>query len=304
MAKIGIVTVLYNSAPVLKDFFESLEKQTFKDFELFVIDNNSTDDSLIVAKELSRDVTFSITFSPQESNWGVAKGNNIGIRLAIDAGCDYILLANNDIILDSNAIEYLLNGMEENNASLAVSKIYYWNTDSIIWCAGGYFRMYDCSSCHFGFGKHDSPQYDVPQKVDYAPTCFMLIKSAIFEQVGFMDENYFVYYDDSDFVWRVTKKKLETLFYIPNSVIWHKESFSTGGNRSNFSLYFLSRNRIYFAFKHLSLKNRIVLYFFLIIHYIVRDIFILSAEQRKVMRNGWRDGKRLVVEKGINKSFL
>ena len=96
--KIGIVTILYNSEAVLDDFFESLSHQTFKNFILYIVDNLSPDNSLSRAKSLGKKVDFECVYIENGQNFGVAKGNNIGIKAALKDGCNYILLSNNDSI--------------------------------------------------------------------------------------------------------------------------------------------------------------------------------------------------------------
>lgn len=262
MAKIGIVTVLYNSSPVLEEFFLTLNKQTYKDFVLYVIDNKSSDNSLKETDRLSRIVDFKTIILPQTENGGVAKGNNIGINAALLDKCEYVLLANNDIVLENDAIEKLLEGLFRNGATMAVPKIYYWGTDKIIWMAGGDFIWKAGITCHRGEKQKDTGEFNEDININYAPTCFMLISSDVFGRIGMMDEKYFVYFDDSDFVWRSVKEGTEKLFYISGSVIWHKVSVSTGGEESDFSIKYFSRNRIYFARKHFSLFHRLVVYIY------------------------------------------
>ena len=127
MAKIGIVTVLYNSASVLEEYFKSLNNQTFKDFTVYIIDNNSQDESLNVAKSLSKEVSFKCIFVEEKKNWGVAKGNNIGIKSALNDGCDYIILSNNDVVLDNkDTLDILANKMLKSNIDILCTKIKYY----------------------------------------------------------------------------------------------------------------------------------------------------------------------------------
>lgn len=103
--RIGIVTVLYNSENVLEDFFRTLDRQTYRDFSLYVIDNHSPDNSLDRARELAATVRFRTEIIAEPENWGVAKGNNIGIVRALAEGCEYVLLSNNDIVLEPDTLE-------------------------------------------------------------------------------------------------------------------------------------------------------------------------------------------------------
>jgi GT2 family glycosyltransferase len=176
--KIGIVTVLYNSESVLKEFFETLDKQTYKNFILYVVDNLSPDGSLNLSKKLAKSYKFETVIIENEANYGVAKGNNIGIRRALEDGCDLLLISNNDVALEDQAIENLMIGLDRNNADLAVPKIYFYGTN-VIWAAGGGFIKRNGLTVHFGQDQEDKGQFDADQKVDYAPTCFMLIKKEV-----------------------------------------------------------------------------------------------------------------------------
>ncbi len=289
---IGIVTVLYNSGSVLSDFFGTLDIQTYKDFKLYVVDNKSKDDSLELTKKLSEEVSFDTIIMPQEENVGVAKGNNIGVKKALEDNCEYVLLANNDIVMEEDCIENLLNGMIAMNVSMAVPKIYYHDTKKMIWAAGGFYKTYRCGTPHRGNRELDNGQYDKNDVVEYAPTCFMLIHKDVFTRVGFMDENYFVYFDDADFVWRAVKLGKEKLAYIYNSVVWHKVSCCTGGCMSNFYIHFFHRNKIYFVRKHFNLIQIIIFFSYLLLQYILRSRSIYNNEQRQLYKEscieGWR----------------
>lgn len=244
--KIGIVTVLYNSEKVLDDFFDSLKRQTYKNFILYVIDNFSPDKSLEKARNLASECSFETKFIANKENYGVAKGNNQGIIYALHDGCDYVLLSNNDVVLEDDTIRLLCEGLRETGADMAVPKIYLHDS-ARLWCAGGKFsRLNDCT-VHFGYDKADGKRYSRIRRVAYAPTCFMLIDKSVFHDVGLMDEKYFVYYDDTDFVYRA-RKAHKRLFYIPEATMRHKESVCTG-KHSDFFYRYIYRNRIYFMSK-------------------------------------------------------
>lgn len=275
--KIGIVTVLYNSETVLEEFFRTLSSQTYKNFILYVVDNFSPDNSLELSRKLASEYAFETVIIANGANYGVAKGNNIGIRKALEQGCDLVLLSNNDVALEDDSIEKLLVGFDKHGADMAVPKIYYYGTNKI-WCAGGGYKMRNGLTVQYG-QEEDKGQFDTDKKVTYSPTCFMLIKKEIFESVGLMDENYFVYYDDTDFVHRAIKKN-KTLWYVHDSVIHHNESTSTG-KMSDFYVKFLWRNLVYFSLNNYSFfyARYVVLYNFL---------YILIVLYFKYPRDQWR----------------
>lgn len=295
--KIGIVTVLYNSAVVLDEFFDTLNQQTYKDFVLYVIDNNSPDNSLAKVRELAGYASFKAVIFAEKENWGVAKGNNIGIKQALADGCEYILLSNNDVVLESTTLEQLLQGMLKMGASMAVPKIYFHNT-RLLWAVGGCFVYRTGSTRHLGTAQKDLGQYEISKQIKYSPTCFMLINSFVFERVGFMDENYFVYYDDTDFVWRATIIGTEKLFYIPTSLLWHKESSCTEGAYSDFTIRFMNRNLVYFAMKHFSLFHKMVIILYHILHYLIRKRKRMNPAQRKIVLRSYKEGYYLYKNTG------
>lgn len=291
MSKIGIVTVLYNSESVIEEFFYTLDSQTERDFTLYLVDNASKDKSIELAKELASTVNFRCVFIEEHENWGVAKGNNIGIRAAINDGCKYILLSNNDIVLRDNTIEALLQGMTETDADMAVPKIYYHDS-GLIWCAGGKFRWLMGDTQHRGKLQKDEGQYDVQCFTDYSPTCFMLIKSEVFSSVGMMDEKYFVYFDDSDFVYRALRQHNKKLVYVPTSVLDHKVSSCTGDG-SPFSTYMNARNIIYFARKNYRFPHKQIVILTRFLHTYLRARFLFPKSDFQSRVKGHKDGLKM-----------
>lgn len=289
MAQIGIVTVLYNSSNVLDDFFSSLDKQTYNDFVLYIVNNNSSDDSLDKCYKLSETVSFKTKIMNENTNWGVAKGNNIGIINALADGCEYVLLSNNDIVLQPDTIENLLVGLQNSKAEMAVPKIFFHDVD-LLWAAGGCFSYFKGSTPHYGYKQPDDGRFDTMRFIKYAPTCFMLISYEVFCKIGLMDEKYFVYYDDSDFVWRATRCNKLKLAYIPSSTLRHKESSCTGGGRSDFSIYYSSRNRIYFVLKNMRFLQKALTISYYYLHTLLRKPFIYSKDQMNLIWKATSDG--------------
>lgn len=287
-SKIGIVTVLYNSETVLEEFFQTLSIQSYKNFILYVVDNQSPDSSLELSKNLASKYQFETVIIENDKNYGVAKGNNIGIKRAVADDCDLILLSNNDIALKEDTIDKLVSGLDRYDADMVVPKIYIYGTNQL-WAVGGGFIKKSGLTLHNGQGKVDEGQFDTNRQVDYAPTCFMLIKKEVFDNVGLMDENYFVYYDDTDFVYRALNRHNKTLWYIFDSVISHNESTSTG-KMSDFSVRFLWRNLVYFALKNYNpfYAVYVILYNFLYILFVL--FFRYSSKQWKLALKSYKEG--------------
>lgn len=246
--RVGVVTVLFNSTPVLPGFFTSLEAQEFQDFHVWVIDNASTDGSA----ELCRAQGSLLTVVANEKNMGVAAGNNQGIHAALDAGCEYVLLLNNDVEFGPQLFSQLMEGLRANRCEMVAPVMYYYDRPEMIWAAGGKFQpLFGYRCYHLSEGTRNVGQFRRPRRIQHAPTCCVLFARSVFERVGFMDERYFVYHDDTDFMLRCLKEK-QRLFLLPEAKLLHKVSMLTGGAESEFSVRMGTRNRIYMLTKFLG----------------------------------------------------
>ena len=241
--KVGIVIVNYNGAQYQNAAFKSLYESSFKDFIVVVVDSASTDNSLeLLEREYPQTVVLR-----QSENVGVAKGNNIGIEYCLSLNTEYVLLMNNDIEMDSELLSILVS--KANKDTITVPKIYYYKPDNMIWYAGGCFDWKRGNAPHIGIGEIDEGKYNEERFVEYSPTTCMLIHNSIFRKIGLIDEDYFMYYDDTDWCVRVIDSGYKIL-YVPTAVMWHKVSSASGGVGSKVKLYYIHRNHLYFLDKH------------------------------------------------------
>ena len=244
---IGIVTVTFNSGLVLPQFLDCTFKQTHQNFILFAVDNASKDHTLCILSEC-QDGRLRIIANPD--NRGVAEGNNLGIRAALKAGCSSVLLINNDTEFDATLFSQLDEGLGRLSADMICPKMMYFDEPERIWAAGGAFQPWlGYRIKHLGAGQIDVGQNDKAQQITYVPTCCVLIKKEVFEKIGLMDERYFVYMDDVDFMYRAMKAGIK-LMYLPDAKLLHKVGCLTGGEDSPFAHRYCTRNRVYFMLKH------------------------------------------------------
>lgn len=248
-AKVGIVTVTYNSEGVIPDFMTSLLAQSHSNFRLFAVDNASADASIPAIRKRS-DERVSIIANPD--NRGVAEGNNQGIRAALAEGCEFILLLNNDTVFGPELLAALIAGMDRFQYGMAAPKMLYHDDPARIWAAGGAFQPWlGYRIRHFGKDQFDRGQFDTRKLVTYVPTCCVLLRPQVIRSIGLMDPEYFVYFDDVDFMYRALRAGV-TLGYLPEATLLHKVSSCTGGEETAFSRSYSARNRAYFLRKHLS----------------------------------------------------
>jgi len=294
MAKTGLVTVLYNSDKVLEGFIKSISAQTYKDYILYLVDNSVNNTTTALIENLAELYPVSSYHHiKSQGNIGVAAGNNVGIKLALSDACDYVLILNNDIEVEQpDALEKQIALCEIKGEKIIVPKIFYYDTHKL-WMAGGHMDTWRALGVHDGYKKEDTPEFNQPRYITYAPTCFMLVNKEVIERIGLMDEKYFAYYDDTDFVLRADKAGFKIL-YDPSVCILHKVSSSGGGDLSPFYIYYSNRNKIYFIRKNLKGIKR---YFAIGYTIFTRMIFWLRFDQsgKKSLAKGLKDGFRMKV---------
>ncbi len=288
--KIGLVTVLYNSNTVLEGFIKSISTQDYKNYILYLVDNSYNDNTNKILEELLNKYKVSAyKHINAGGNVGVATGNNIGIKAALSDLCTDVILLNNDIEFESEDVfSKILLIANEKKIDLVVPKILYFD-DRKVWMAGGYMDNLRALGVHYT--ESNTRNINKSQNITYAPTCFMLIKANVFSTIGYMDEKYFAYCDDTDFVFRAIKNKIN-LFYESSITILHKVSSSSGGDNSLFYIYYSNRNKLYFIRKnYFGIRKWFAVMYTLtsrILYYIK-----FNKEQRMKLIDALKDGFKL-----------
>jgi len=283
--KIGVVTVLFNSAQVLPEFFSSIESQTYTNITVYCVDNASTDGSAALCTQ--RGAPYLVIKNPD--NRGVAAGNNQGIRAAIQDGCEYIMLLNNDVVFGADMFQLMLDGMQSHHADITTPKIYYHDRPNVLWCAGGSFNpLLGYRQIHYGEGTIDSAEFSKDRRVSFSPTCCVLVKRELFAYIGTMDERYFVYWDDTDWMLRAHKANI-AMWYLHAPKIWHKVSSLTGP-ASRFTTVYTCRNHAYYFYKHLPRLIAVVYSALYQTIYRLLSVIPNRHDDAKLSLKSWRDG--------------
>lgn len=199
-----------------------------------------------------------------DKNYGFAEGNNIAMRCALGTfNSDYLLLLNNDTVVDKYFLDELIKiAISDDTFGFVGPKIYYYDfhgSKNYISSAGGKLNMWIGKSQLIG-GDQDSWQYDEIRIVDFVEGACMLIKKDALNKIGFLDPRYFAYWEETDLCTRGARNGYKSV-YAPKSKIWHKVS-SSASNRMK--IFYLTRNQIIFMKLH-STKIQYavyILYFF------------------------------------------
>ncbi len=270
MKKVAIVTLNYNGKKDTLDLLESLKSLKAEDCELktIVVDNASSDGSVSAIHSQFTKVDILQT----GANLGFAGGFNKGLEYAKIWGADYYLIINNDaLIKDSSLLEELIKTVNsDEKIGLVSPKIYFapgfefhknkynqQDRGNIIWYAGGKFDFDNIGSIHRGLDEVDTGLYDQIEQSEIFSGACVLIKKEVFEEVGFFNEDYFLYFEDSEFAKKVTDTGFK-IYYNGKISIYHKVSQSTGIG-SNITDYYHTRNRLIFGMKYTSFKTKFAL---------------------------------------------
>ena len=234
---ISVITVNYNHSAVTCDMLESLFRVTYPSLEVIVIDNGSPDDKPAIIKERFPQVTYIET----GVNLGFAGANNLGINRSHGK---YILLINNDTVVTDNFLEPLVNKMESDPSIGAVSpKIrYFYAPDTIQYAGLTPINSYTIRSRAIGFAEKDIGQYEKDAITAYAHGAAMMFSRKVVMEVGLMSEAFFLYYEELDWGFRLRQAGYK-IWYVHDSLIYHKESVTTG-KESPLKVYYLNRSRL------------------------------------------------------------
>lgn len=293
--RVSIIVLNWNGWRDTIECLESVYQITYPNYDVIVVDNGSSDESIEKIKEYcegkikveSKFFEYSSENKPikiieytreeaeagggkeeeisklpsnrklilikNEKNYGFAEGNNIGIRYALKAlNPDYVLLLNNDTVVDREFLGELVRVAEQNKVVGVVGPIiYFYDRPTMIQSMGGKINMWTGRRKHIariGNNKDDI------MEVDFVPGTCLLIKKEVIKRVGMLDKEYFAYVEDIDWCFRI-KQQGYIIITVLKSAIWHKGSKSTGGGFNPTVQYYMARNNFLFMKKNAKLYH-------------------------------------------------
>lgn len=244
---VSIITVNYNQAEVTCALLASLDKISYPNFEVIVVDNHSVEDDPTIIKLRYPNIVF----IQNPINYGFAAGNNYGL---MQARGDYVLLLNNDIEVPAGFLEPLVDKLEKNHDIGAVSPRikFYYQPDTIQYAGYTPIDKVTMRNSAIGYWEKDRGQYNEDRETAYAHGAAMLVPMRVVKQIGLMSYIFFLYYEEADWCARIKNAGFK-IFYVGASYVLHKESVSTG-KMSSLKIYYLNRNRIVFMRRNLHGK--------------------------------------------------
>ncbi len=245
---VSIITVNFNGSVDTLELIESLTRITYPNIEIIVIDNHSENDTPRVIKEKYP----SVVLYESNINMGFAGGNNLGIMRARG---EYVLLLNNDTIVEKNFLEPLVRKFQSDPRIGAVSsKLRFYYDRSVIQFAGYTpINHRTMRSFAIGYNEKDKGQYDTDMETPYAHGAAMMVSMKAIREVGIMSYIFFLYYEEADWSYRILRAGY-TIWYVHNSLVYHKESIAVG-KISSLKIYYQNRNRLVFMRRNIQGKD-------------------------------------------------
>jgi GT2 family glycosyltransferase len=211
---VSIIVTNWNGERYLGKCLDSLLAQTYHGYEIIVVDNASTDKSTDIVKKYGSQIRLVIN----KENLGFAAGSNAGIRASRG---ELIVLFNNDAVADSAWLAALVRGIDEPpEADIVSGIIYYYDPGDVIWCDAGRVDLITGFSWHAGQHRKSVPS---PEEIDYFPGCALMIRKTVFDQIGLLDERFFLYAEDPDFCLRAKQAGFK-LKLVPGARVRHMVS--------------------------------------------------------------------------------
>lgn len=300
--KVSIIILNWNNWNDTIECIESVYQINYSNYDVILVDNGSTNDSVNQIKQhfneidekKSNTVIFALNnsinmaelnlrlLSPPidnsngkhaiflietNKNFGFSEGNNIGVRFCCKKlNPDYILLLNNDVIVDPDFLNELVQaGDKIPEIGFVGPKIYYFDYNGrkdVISFAGASIDLIRGWFTIFGIDQVDKGQLDDQKIVDWLQGSCILVKKNVIKDIGILDPVYFFYWEDTDWCIKGKKNNWSSL-YAPDAKIWHKGGMASDRNESTFQIYYFARNRIIFMRKNSEPK----IYFIFLLYY-------------------------------------
>jgi len=250
MVTVSVVVLNWNGKKHAEECLHSLFAQSYKDFEVLFVDNQSSDNSIeFVTEKFPAKKYPQLKILPSGGNWGQGWGDNFGIKRA--AG-KYVVLMDNDTKADKDFLKEVVKTAESDpTIGIVVGKLLYYSQPDTF-NSIGHTVFVDGSCIDTAIGEKDTGQYDEMKEIFSANTAGTLLRKEMLEDTAiegeYLDADFFTYYEDVDLGFR-NRLRGWKCFYNPKAKVLHKVNVSTS-QVSNLGLYSGIRNKPFFIIKN------------------------------------------------------
>jgi len=275
--KVSIVILHFDNIRILTECLKSCQNIAYPNYEIIIVQNGLKSKlNLNSMRRISERVSEIISLP---ENIGYARANNRGIKKALEHEADYVLLLNDDTVVSVPFLNVLIKEAEKSlDAGMLGPGIYYFDEPEKIWFAGAFFDWKTAMISTSIAEQFNKTKAGEPFESDYITGCALLVKRKVIENIGLLDERFFLYWEDVDWGLRAKKIGYKNII-VPNAHIWHKVSVSIGGPASSLKAYHKTRSHLFFAKMHTpSVTKKLHLKF-------CRDVawlLLKSADQNRI----------------------
>lgn len=229
-----IILVNYKGFEDTVECVKSLDNINYDNYKIIIVENSSGDEEKL---KNSAFLNSRATIMYSDMNGGFSAGNNIGINKAMEESAEYVLLLNNDTVVDRELLNELVSTAQNNpKAGIITGDIYYFSQKERLWYSAGSYDRAKGKTIMVN-------ETNSPCEVSFVCGCLMLIRAEVIKNIGVLSDDFFLYSEDTEYGCRVLKAGY-TLMWNRKAIIWHKISVSTGEN-SPFQQYYQVRNNLY-----------------------------------------------------------
>lgn len=274
MTNVAIIILNWNQPELTLTAIDSILKIKHPHFnyKIILVDNGSSDNSLTIFTKKYQKLPL-VKIISNNNNLGYVEGNNRGINYALKHNFNYLLIINNDVIVDPNFLKNLISfHQQNNNFALMSPKIYFapgyeYHRDryktkdrgKVIWSFGGQMDWDNIYGSNIAIDQVDNGQFiKSPTYIDFLSGCCLFAPTSTFNQIGLFDKRYFMYLEDVDFCQRLIKQG-KKLCVVPDSIIWHINAGSSTAGGGPLHDYFITRNRLLFGFTYARIRTKLAL---------------------------------------------
>lgn len=291
--KVLIVVLSWNGKDDTLGCLDSLSRLDYPNYGVIVVDNGSTDGTPAAVNTQFPNVHVIET----GRNWGYAEGNNVGIRHALDARPDFVMLLNNDTIVDPQLLKHLMAAAQAHpDAGMLGAKIYWYSEPRRVWYGGS---KWDPGVVGFHtLGDTEEPEHQEPGNAidtDYACGCALLFRANVPSKIGLIDPRFFILWEETDWCYRARRAGYRIMIE-PKAKVWHKVSQTfDGGGRGEKYVYYYSRNQLLWVEKNLRGEERL--------RCLVRCLRPLCRQALKLMRGKVPQEERAIIRARLLGAF-
>ncbi len=287
MSKTTVVIPNYNGIKYLADCLNSLKDQSAKDFEVIVVDDCSTDESI---NEFECNFSW-VKCVKRSNNGGFAVSVNDGIRVAKENGAEYVLLLNNDTVADNDFVKYMVEAIEEDDKCFSVqAKMLSLKEPGIIDDAGDFYNVLGWAYAR-GKGKSTS-KYNKKRNIFAACAGAAIYRMAVLDEIGLFDEAHFAYLEDIDIGYRARLYGYDNK-YEPNAIVYHAGSATSGSRYNEFKIRLAARNSVYLIYKNQTLLQKVIHFLPLTVGFVIKQLFFSLKGYGKIYHKGVLEGLRM-----------